>query len=332
MTWLVWRRQRAAQLTAASLVAAFAVMLLTGRRDFMTFLREYGVDEACFGVVTEACRDQTPSPFAPDIPWAYGPFWGFSHSALQLIPLVVGLLAGAGLFRREFDEGTDVFALTQSTTVTRWWATGLLVAGAPVAVLSGLLGALAQWAYAPFRLITYPFSPLDTPLFETSGIVPMAYAVLAFTLAAGTGLVARGNLAPVVVAVVGYIAVMYVLTAFGREHYLPVVTVHQRVNPDGMFAPTTGTWTLERHLFDDQGGSHHVTECGPTEDRGRCHQRIGVTRSEVRVQPDSRYWAFQLIETTILLSLSAVTLTLTHPRFVARLRDGRLRRASGQQQ
>ncbi|MHA6630589.1 hypothetical protein ACU61A_34555 [Pseudonocardia sichuanensis] len=327
MTWLVWRRQRAALLTAASLVAAFAAVLVTGRHDFVAFLREYGIDEACFEVVTEACRDQTPSPFAPGLPWAYGPFWGLSHSALQLVPLVLGLLAGAGLFRRELDEGTDVLALTQSTTITRWWATGLLVAGVPVAVLSGLLGVLAQWTYAPFRLITSPFSPLDTPLFETSGIVPMAYAVLAFTLAAGTGLVARGSLAPVVVAVVGYFVALYVLPSFAREHYLPAVITYEPVDPaltDGGISRRTGSWQLESRLLDDHGGTHFATECEPTEPRGRCYQRLGVIGVESRSQPDNRYWAFQLIETTILLVLSAVTLTVTHPRFVARLREKRV--------
>ncbi|OZM79372.1 hypothetical protein [Pseudonocardia sp. MH-G8] len=321
MTWLVWRRQRAALLTAASLVAVFAVVLVAARHDLVTFLREYGVDEACFETVTPVCRQRTPSPFAVDLPWAYGPFWGLSRSALLITPLTLGLVAGAGLFRRERDEGTDVLALTQSTTVTRWWATGLLVAGIPVAVLSGLLGALAQWAYAPFSLIVYPYSPLESPLFGTSGIVPIAYTLLAFTLAAGTGLVARGSLAPVVVAVVGYSVVMFVLTVYAREHYLPAVVVHLEADPDGEFPRTSGTWELGRRLLDDQGNRHHPTECEPTELSGQCYQRLGVTEAEVRTQPDSRYWAFQLIETAILLALSAVHLALTHPRFVARLRE-----------
>ena len=321
MTWLVWRRQRAALLTAAALVAVFAVVLVAARHDFATFLREYGVDEACFDTATEGCREQTPSLFAAGLHWAYGPFWGLSRSALLVTPLTLGLLAGAGLFRRERDEGTDVLALTQSTTVTRWWATGLLVAGVPVAVLSGLLGVIAQWAYAPFRLITYSYSPLESPLFDASGIVPIAYALLGFTLAAGTGLVARGSLAPVVVAVVGYSVVLFVLTVYVREHYLPAVVVHLRVEPDGEIPRATGTWELGRRLLDDQGNRHYPTECEPTELTGQCHQRLGVTVAEVRTQPDSRYWAFQLIETAILLALSAVTLALTHPRFVARLRE-----------
>jgi hypothetical protein len=42
---------------------------------------------------------------------------------------------------------------------------------------------------------------------------------------------------------------------------------------------------------------------------------------EVRTQPDSRYWAFQLIEAAILMALSAVALTLTHPRSLSRVKD-----------
>jgi hypothetical protein len=326
MIWLVWRRQRAALLTAAGLVAVFAVVLVVGRVAFVTRMRAHGIDEACSHLLSEACRTAATTVFNGDLatpPTGFGPFWGLSHSALQVVPLVVGLLAGAGLFRRELDDGTYALALTQSVTVTRWWTTGLLVAGVAVAVLLVPLGLVAEWAYAPFALITSPFSPLETPLFEISGVVPVAYGVLAFALAAGTGLVARGTLAPVVVAVTGYIMVMFVLATVARPQYLPVETVRQVVDysrSDLGISDVAGTWKVERRWVDDQGATRALTACN--EGMSRCLQDAGVTGYEVRTQPDGRYWMFQLIETAILLALSAGALALTHPRLVSRMKDG----------
>jgi len=316
--WLVWRRQRAALLTAAALVAVFAVVLVVGRVEFVAQLRAHGIDDACAHLLSEACRTAASAAFNGDPLVGFGPFWGLSHSALLVVPLVVGLLAGAGLFGRELDDGTHVLALTQSVTVTRWWATGLLTAGAPVAALLALLGLVAEWAYTPYALITSPFSPLETPLFEVSGVVPVACGLLGFALAAGTGLVARGRLAPAVVAVAGYGVVMFVLATTARPQYLPAEIVRQTVDysrPDLGISEIADAWTVERRWVDAEGG--YISGCGGYS----CLQEAGVTTYEVRTQPDSRYWPFQLIETALLMTLSGVALALTHPRLVVRVKD-----------
>lgn len=322
MIWLVWRRRRAALLTAAGLVAAFSVVLVVGRTAFVAQLRALGIDDECTRVATDACRSAATSALAGNPPPDFGPFWGLSHSALLAVPLVVGLLAGTGLFHRELEDGTYALAMTQTVTVTRWWATGLLVSCASVTVLLVPLGLVAEWAYAPFDLITYPFSPLETPLFEISGAVPVAYGLLGFTLAAATGLVTRGSLAPVVVAVTGYTVAMFVLATIARPQYLPAETVRQVVDysrPDLGISDVAGSWELESRWVDDRGSTRSLAGCA--EGLSRCLQDAGVTGYVVPTQPNSRYWAFQLIETALLLALSAVDVMLTHPRLVARLKD-----------
>jgi len=321
MIWLVWRRQRAALLTVAALVAVFAAVLITGRMAFLAHLHAAGIDPACFQTLSEACQRDAATAIGMAQPSGYGIFWGLGHSALLAMPLLIGLLAGTGLFHRELDERTHVLALTQGVTVTRRWATNLLVTGLPVAALPVLLGVVAEWAYAPFDLVTYPFSPLETPIFEISGIVPAAYALLAFTLAAGTGLVARGRLTPVIVAVAGYGLLMFVLATIARPHYLPAETVRQWIDPThpaGGLTDVASTWKIEGHWVDGQGDLRVTTGCGQADDYLRCLHDAGVTGYELHTHPDSRYWAFQLIETAILLALSAVVLALTHPRVAAR--------------
>lgn len=318
MIWLVWRRQRAALLTAAGLVAVLAAVLAAGRLAFVAYLRRYGIDVSCFDTLSEACRrdaaavllaDHEPSEFA----W----FWGPGHAVLLAAPLVIGLLLGAGLFRREFDEGTYALALTQSISATRWWATSLLVAGVPATVLPVLLGLVADWAYGPFDLVTYSFGELETPIFESSGIVPGAYALLAFVLAACTGLVARSTLPPVVVAVAAYGTLMLVLATIARPHYLPPETVQQWIDPtrwDGGLDDVPDAWQVESRWVDDQGRTRATSGCAPAVDLYRCMHDTGIVGYEVRFQPDSRYWLFQVIETSILLALSAVVLAASRPR------------------
>ncbi|GAA0898335.1 hypothetical protein [Pseudonocardia zijingensis] len=323
MIWLVWRRQRAALLTAAGIVAACCIVLVGGRAALVAHLLEHGLAERCIDAPSEACRSTATTALMGSEPVTFAVFLGPSELVLLAVPLVVGLLAGIGLFQRELDEGTDVLALTQSVSVTRWWATGLLVAGVPVVLLLVPLGLVAGWAYTPFELI-HSFSPLETPLFESSGLAPIAYGVLAFALAAGTGLVARGNLAPAVVAVSGYVVVMFVLATVARPQYLPAETVRLAIDftrPDAAIRDVPG-WTLGRRWVDAQGAPRINTGCGDgSRPLGQCLRDAGISGYEVRTQPNSRYWVFQLIETAILLALSAVALTLTHPRLVSRVKD-----------
>jgi hypothetical protein len=322
MIWLVWRRQRAALLTATGLVAAYCIVLAAGRVALVAHLQAHGVADACFDVPSAACRSAATAALMSDGPVAFTAFWGPGQLVLLAVPLAVGLLAGTGVFRRELDEGTHVLALTQSVSATRWWATGLLVSGVPVVVLLVPLGLVVEWAYAPSGLM-HSFSPLETPLFESAGPAPIAYGLLAFTLAAGTGLVARGNLAPVVVAVAGYVAAMFVLAIVARPQYLPAETVRQAVDfsrPDVGIRDVPG-WTVGRRWLDAQGAPRAYAGCADgSRAAGECLRDAGISGYEMRVQPDSRYWAFQLIETAILLALSAVALTLTHPRLVSRVK------------
>lgn len=162
--------------------------------------------------------------------------------------------------------------------------------------------------------------PSGDPALRERGPAPIAYGLLAFTLAAGTGLVARGNLAPVAVAVAGYVAAMFVLAIVARPQYLPAETVRQAVDfsrPDVGIRDVPG-WTVGRRWLDAQGAPRTYTGCDDgSRTAGECLRDTGISGYEVRIQPDSRYWAFQLIETAILLALSAVALALTHLTWVS---------------
>ncbi|GAA3095264.1 hypothetical protein GCM10010464_68490 [Pseudonocardia yunnanensis] len=96
MIWLVWRRQRAALLTVAGLVAVVAVVLVAGRMAFLAHMRAHGVDATCFDVLSEACRRDAAAALGVDQPSGYGMFWGLGHFALLALPLWSGCSPGWG--------------------------------------------------------------------------------------------------------------------------------------------------------------------------------------------------------------------------------------------
>lgn len=280
MTWLVWRRQRAALLFASGLLAAMALLLLAG-----------------------AGRD-APAPTG-------GPttFVLLCRTILLILPGVVGVVVGAGLFGRELEQGTHVFALTQSVGRVRWWLTGLAVAGLPAAVGVALVTALAGWVLGPAGLVL----PLGNPFFDGSGLLPVGHVLLAFTVTATAGLVARNALVAVAVGV-GLVLVAQIVLAVGfRPTYLAPEA--SRVELAALF--DGGDLDRGRRLattyLDDSGRpvtSTALARCaGPAGD-AECLRSVGAAQADVVYQPASRYWPFQWIETVILLALSAAALAV----------------------
>ena len=279
MIWLVWRRQRAALLFALALLAAVALLMALG------------------GIGLRAGR----------VPAAAGPpaLVLIVRTVLLVLPGLVGVIAGAGLFGRELERGTHVFALTQSVSRLRWWLTGLVVTGLPVVVGVALVTWLAGWALGPHGMDF----PLATPFFDSSGLVPIGHVLLAFTVAAGTGLVARNALAAVAVGVGVVMVVQIVLAAGYRMNYLP--PEHARVGVSALTdRPLVGSRWLESAPVDTAGApvAPPPPGCVVPGDPVPCLRAAGATAVEVVYQPASRYWPFQAIETGVLLSLSAAAL------------------------
>jgi hypothetical protein len=192
MIWLVWRRQRTALLLLATLTPLAVAALCWIRLASAARFGARGVPDACFAEGTPQCRMLAQQLLTRDD--AFGGLWGLGHSFLLVLPLLLGLIAGAGLFSRDIENGTSVFVLAQGTSWQRWWVSGLLVTGLPALVAAAVIGALTRWAFSPLDLITYPFSLLETPVFEISGLAPVGYALLAFCVAAASGILTRSAL------------------------------------------------------------------------------------------------------------------------------------------
>jgi hypothetical protein len=244
-------------------------------------------------------------------PAAPGDVGGYQLLVL-LLPLLIGLITGTTVFARRLDRGEHVFTLTQGARRTAWWGSTLGAAAIATALGAGALSLVTSTiarslvAAPAFRGLSR--SPLDLPWFETSGIVVVALALFACSIAATVGLLTRSTLAAVVIAMIGYFLVMPALDQVRTLALPPEVAT----GPVESFASSAvpGSARIVSYEYADGSGrpiadSEVMRLCGVEPDQD-CVRRTGAEASLVRYQPASRYWPFQLIESALLLALSAL--------------------------
>jgi ABC-type transport system involved in multi-copper enzyme maturation permease subunit len=306
MIWLVLRRQRVALLLALGLVVVSLGVLLAARIVVLATAARLGVTECLRAYGT--CDGTAANPNAVAV------FDGYVALALLLpvaLPALVGIVAGAGLFGRELEQGTHVFALTQSVGRLRWFASGLLVAGLPVAVVMALAAPALAWIREP-ALALYTPTPLESPVFESSGLMFAAYALLGFTLAAVAGLLLRNVLAAVVLVIVVQFALQLTLATVARPTYLPPETVTTLVAADGSTGAVNapGGGMVVDFGFTDRAGNRLPDAVVLSDPCGGalpdvCPGRV-VHFSYTDYQPASRYWPLQAIEAGVLALVGAL--------------------------
>lgn len=122
MTWLAWRLHRTQILMTLGVIVAAAAVLVYQHLSAESFLTAAGCS---IGDESRPCS----APVLDDFRDKFGGYEEMMTQLLTFLPAVLGLFCGAPLFSREFERGTQVFALTQSVGRVRWWGTKLCVVG-----------------------------------------------------------------------------------------------------------------------------------------------------------------------------------------------------------
>jgi hypothetical protein len=318
--WLVLRLHRTTLLLAAATTALVVAALAVYRLLSTDALISIGVPQSCIADPSLGCRTVAMaarmSSASQGTMQAIGMFWGYGHLALLLLPLVLGLLTGAGIIGRELGRDAHLLTLTQNLGRARWWA-GRLALAAGVAVIGSVLaGAVGDWAFAPLDDLRPP-QPLDTPQFETSGLVPAGQALFACALGAVLGLLTRSAPVAALATTVVYVLVLFSLSSFAaRGSYLPpVIVIQDTYSGATVQGPPAGEsdWQLDLVYFDAAGNPVPMSAVQPAEGCGdfhACLRSAGVAAMRTDYQPASRYWPFQLIETGILAALAAAAVAV----------------------
>ena len=286
MIWLSWRQHRGALFGALALLAALGVVLMThGVAMHQAYDRD-GV-EACqllmFGGVEATTEASAEGPCFTIFDSFENRFASLPTNAaawLPFLPMVVGMLLGAPLLAREYEQGTWQLVWTQGVTRTRWLATKLAAVLGGVVTVTVLFAAGVSWWFEPMS--PHRFSPEKfnhaVPVFTGYVLVALAIGILA-------GVLLRRTLVAAAVTIPAYLAVR-LTTEFGlRPRYREPLST---TDP----AEAVGGWIIQDVIFTPSPD-------GPV-----------LASGTIDYHPDDRFWQFQAIETTILVVLAAVLLAI----------------------
>src|SRR5260370_19822840 len=145
MGWITWRQHRATLLGAGILLGACALTLgVTGLNMHAAYARLAQAGCPLAGaLVTSRCGVLETAYIG-----AFSPLPSNAQAvpvALLVVPLLIGVFAGAPLLAREYETGTFRFAWTQAAGRARWAAGKLALLGVPLTAAGGAFGALASW-------------------------------------------------------------------------------------------------------------------------------------------------------------------------------------------
>ncbi len=317
LAWVTLRQRRGLLIGGGALLGVFAVYMVV-----MAVIQHnaYAAVAACHPAAALKCQQLNNS--------FYRSYWGGGagpviagggaqtvSSLLFAIPVLLGAFAGAPLLARELESGTFRFAWTQGAGRTRWALSTLVLPAVVLVAATGAFTAIFYWYFWPF-LADNQVSEMLPLAFALLGVAFTAWTLLAYSLAAFLGTLFRRTLPAMAVTLVGYIVLAMATALAIRPHYATPVTVRGWNNtsawimsqwvkaPDGQVLSQSAVNSLSQHAPpsvqnspDPDAFTTWLTQHGYT-----------LWQS---VQPDSRFWQFQLTEGTWLLAVSALLIAAT---------------------
>lgn len=319
MTWLIWRQHRKAALVVLALLAALAAFLIpTGLRmrhavtGFSDCVAKLGGAQLAPEGTLGNCHDLSGAFLTR--------YSSMQYVAILLLfaPVLIGMFWGAPLVAREVEQGTHRFVWTQGVSRRRWMLTKIGLVGSFVLLVVVVYALLMTWWMQPFTIGTG--SRLRAGLFDSQGVVPIAYTIFAVALGFFAGTYWRKVLPAMAVTLVGFAATRIGILVLARQHFAPPKSLSTPVTSQNLFNDLNGDWVIQRAIRAADGTivrSDTIITCGngggeappPSTDpfAGLCGSGAS---NWVSYQPASQFWPFQYIEAGIFVALAAVLLAL----------------------
>jgi ABC-type transport system involved in multi-copper enzyme maturation permease subunit len=254
--WLVWRQHRAAfwTLLALTLLTMLAMIYLRGQ-------------------LTDYLATSPQKGLPPDIEKYTGRLFSVG-SYLGYAPILAGVLIGAPLFAGDLESGTAKLVASQSVSRLRWLTTKLAMPAALIALSTTALGAVFTWWWNPVRSRDVNLEWTSGVLFDVTGIMPAAYALLTFTVGAAIGMLLRRTLVSMVVTLGTVVTIGFIWDRFRLNlgHVLSVTT-HKGVGPDAR-QPELPAGAVQQGQ-----GTYFLTDSGARLDWTTCLDKMENTRA-----------------------------------------------------
>jgi hypothetical protein len=315
LAWVALRQRRGLFIGLGALLGLFAVYLVV-----MAVIQDnaYSAVAACHPAGVLRCHELEQA--------FLGRYWGGDNSALQsggaqtvsslmfAVPVLLGAFAGAPLLSRELESGTFRFAWTQGAGRTRWALSTLVVPALVVIAATGAFTAIFYWYLHPFLALGQVSEMLPLS-FALLGVAFAAWALLAYALAAFLGALLRRTVLAMVLTLVLYVVLAIATATAIRPHYAAPVTV-----PSSAAGNSSG-WVISDFAKSPAGQEFSQDDLYATFRRLPASvqnssnpdafttwlAKHGYTMW-TSLQPDSRFWEFQLIEGAWVVTLSAALL------------------------
>lgn len=283
LLWTVLRLHRTALGIWLAFVAVTAALLLwllgPGADATQKKLDAFGYA----GVLDDAYSAKTLLAFTSG---TYNDLFYDPAMLINIASFAIALFAGGPLIARELESGTARLAWTQSVSPARWLAAKLTVPASFIVLGMTLLVVLYRqlWS-AHSNLLQAGIGPRS--LYFPLGPATVAAPLLGLAIGAVAGLVLRRTLPALAVAGFGY----FLVYAFRGNHWPfqgryqePELSVHSRA------ITSTGAEIADPGCYDNQ----------------RCLDKHDIVRFTRQYLPSPDYWPRQLLETGVLLALTAL--------------------------
>ncbi|GAB2767454.1 ABC transporter permease subunit [Streptomyces bullii] len=327
MMWLSWRQFRIQALFAACVLAVIAAYMVYVGADIRDAYDVYRANCESSANCAQA-RSQFRGTFQNTLL--------FLATGLAFIPALIGTFWGAPLIARELENGTHRLVWNQSVTRPRWLISKVLLIGLAAVIVTGAASALLTWAARPFDQVVK--EQFDTFVFGARNIAPIGYAAMAFTFGTVVGLLLRRTLPAMAVTLIVFLAFQFFFPNVVRPSLMPpdkatlpmtAQAINQAQNlgslgggsviggvkipdaPDAWIAETSPLRTavgktLSGAKFNTCLDNPPKTGAGGTfGDTAVCLAKHDL-HVDVLYHPNSRYWAFQWLETGVYLALSGI--------------------------
>ncbi|GGK19132.1 transporter [Streptomyces camponoticapitis] len=229
----------------------------------------------------------------------------YGSYALQFLPAVIGAFVAGPMVARELESGTYKLAWTQSVGPARWLASKLLPPAAAVLLLVPVLTAVRAWATSSVPDSSpYPPTPWYEPTtFVSLGTAPAAYALLGIAAGALVGLLVARTVPAMSVAVLALGGVFLAMNQV-RDRLWPTATATESL---GGYPSIGGSWWwVDDGLVTTDGDHVSGMDCvDALQEEPRCLADLGAMGRYVDHHPGSHFWPIQLVETGIVLALTA---------------------------
>jgi hypothetical protein len=312
MMWLTWRQHRTEGLVVLGVLAVGSVFLLITGVNMVHTLHDSGLG-ACLAKHPDSGTSGPCGQLGTVFLNQYAPFLPFAF-ALLVLPILLGVMVGAPLVAREYEQRTYLLIWMQSITRTRWVIVTLaLVLGAGL-LASAVLFALMNWWYHPFDQLFGKFNP---GAFDFTGPVFIASSLMALAVGIAAGTLTRRTVLAIFVTIALLVAIRIVVEFNLRPNYQPQIVVTWPLAPGGGGNPpiTLGRedWQVSSGLLDPQGNRTNGIRCSLANvtDPFQCAKDEGYRGQYLAYQPANRFWTFQWIETGIYLAISVLALGVT---------------------